>query len=70
MLLFCDQGSSADYTELLIFVLGGLVLVVLLLPETFLAVTRGVVVRWAWSVTLFPLTGAAEDDFKSCRNEE
>lgn len=69
MLLFCNQGSSTNDTKLLI-VLGTLVLVVLLLPKTFLAVAGRVVVGWAWAVTLLPLAGAAEDYFKSCGYEK
>lgn len=50
--------------------LGTLVLVVLLLPKSFLAVAGCVVVGWAWAVTLLPLAGAAEDYFKSCGYEK
>lgn len=46
------------------------ILVVLPLPESSLAITGGVVVRWARAVTLFPLACAAEDNFESCGNEE
>ena len=70
MLFLCDQGSSTDDTELLIFMLVCLVLIVLLLPESLLAVAGGIIVRGARAVTLFPLTCAAEDDFKSCGDEE
>lgn len=66
MLFLCDQGSSTDDTKFLVFMLVGLVLVVLLLPESLLAVAGGVIVRWAGAVTLFPLTCAAEDDFERC----
>ena len=62
MLFLCDQGSSTDDTEFLV----SLILVVLLLPESLLAVAGGVIVRWAGAVALFPLTCAAEDDFESC----
>lgn len=70
MLLFCDQGSSTDDTELFIFMLVGLVLVVLLLPKSLLAVAGGVVVRRAGAVTLLPFACAAEDDLESCRDQE
>lgn len=66
--LLCDQGPSSDGTEFLIFVLVGFVLVVLLLPESSLAVAGGVVVRGAGAVALLPLACAAEDDFESCGN--
>lgn len=70
MLLLCYQGSSTNNTELLIFMLVGLVLVVLFLPEALLAVAGGIIVRWAGTVTLFPLACAAEDDFESCGDQE
>lgn len=69
MPLFCDQTSSTDGTdgtELLILMLRGLILVILLLPESSFAVAGGVVVRWAGAVALLPLAGAAEDDFECC----
>lgn len=71
VLLFGNQGTSAaEGTKLSIFMSMGLVLVVLLLPESSLAVAGGIVVRRAGAVTLFPLACAAEDDFQSCGDEE
>lgn len=71
VLFFRDQGSGTadtNSTEFRIFVLVGLIVAVLLLPESLLAVAGGVVVCWAGAVTLLPFTCAAKNDFQSRRD--
>ena len=70
VLVFSNQGSSTNGTEL--GVLHALVLVfgVFALPEALLAVAGGVVVGGAGTVAFFALVGAGEDDFEGGADEE
>ena len=67
VLLFGDQSSSTNSTKLCIFMCVGLILVVLLLPESFFTGAGGIVVGWAGAVTLVPLACTTENDLQTCR---
>lgn len=70
VLVFSNQGSGTNDTELGVlhaFVLG---FGVLALPEALLAVAGGVVVGGAGTVAFFALVGAGEEDFEGGADEE
>lgn len=69
VLIFGDQGSGTDSSEL--GVLHALVLVfVLALPEALFAVAGGVVVGGTGTVAFFAFVGAGKEDFEGSADEE